>query len=82
VEDALKAETYLAQEEQARLSALEAARRATTRSLRDYESGLIDLLDLLQAQRRVFNIEAQTINLHNERLSNRVSLALALGKGV
>ena len=82
VEDALKAETYLAQEEQARLSALEAARRATTRSLRDYEFGLIDLLDLLQAQRRVFNIEAQTINLHNERLSNRVSLALALGKGV
>jgi outer membrane protein TolC len=58
------------------------ARRAASRSQRDYESGLIDLLDFLQAQRRVFNIEAQTINLRNERLSNRVSLALALGKGV
>ena len=82
VEDALQAETYLAQEEATRLNALEAARRAASRSQRDYESGLIDLLDFLQAQRRVFNIEAQTINLRNERLSNRVSLALALGKGV
>ena len=82
VEDALNSETSLAREESARLEALYAARRAEAKSLRDYESGLIDLLDLLQTQRRVFTNEIQTINLHRARLSNRVSLALALGKGV
>lgn len=81
VENALNSEAYLAHEETARLEALAAARRAEAKSLRDYESGLIDILDLLEAQRRVFSTEAQTISLHNLRLSNRVSLALALGKG-
>ncbi|MGZ0657033.1 efflux transporter outer membrane subunit [Coraliomargarita sp. W4R72] len=82
VENALNSEAYLAREEDARLEALQAARRAEAKSLRDYESGLIDILDLLEAQRRVFTTEAQTINLHNQRLSNRVSLALALGTGI
>lgn len=82
VENALNSEAYLAREETARLEALEAARRAEAKSLRDYESGLIDILDLLEAQRRVFTTETQTINLHNQRLANRVSLALALGTGL
>lgn len=82
VENALNSESALVREENARLEALAAARRAEVKSRRDYESGLIDLLDLLEAQRRVFNIEAQTINLHSARLSNRVSLALALGTGI
>jgi len=82
VENALNSEAYLARAEAARLEALQAARRAEAKSLRDYESGLIDILNLLEAQRRVFNTEAQTINLHNQRLSNRVRLALALGTGI
>jgi NodT family efflux transporter outer membrane factor (OMF) lipoprotein len=82
VENALNSETLLAREETARLEALDAARRAENKALRDYESGIIDLFDLLQTQRRVFTNEIQTINLHRARLSNRVSLALALGKGV
>jgi len=82
VEDALNSESYLFREENARLKALEAARRAMKKSQRDYESGLIELLDLLAAQRRVFSIETQTIHLRNARLANRVSLALALGTDV
>lgn len=82
VEDALNSESYLAREESQRLIALEAARRAEAKSLRDYESGLIDLLDLLTAQRRVFTIETRTINLRQARLNNRVRLALALGTGI
>lgn len=82
VENALNSEAYLASEESARIEALAASRRAEAKSQRDYESGLIDLIDLLQTQRRVFTNEIQTINLRKARLSNRVSLALALGKGV
>lgn len=82
VENALNSESALLREESARLEALAAARRAVAKSQRDYESGLIELLDLLEAQRRVFSTETQTINLHADRLANRVSLALALGKGV
>ncbi|MGJ8640809.1 MAG: efflux transporter outer membrane subunit [Opitutaceae bacterium] len=82
VENALNSEAYLKSEENARMESLEAARRAEAKSRRDYESGLIELLDLLQIQRRVFTNEIQTINLHKERLNNRVSLALALGKGI
>lgn len=82
VENALSAERYLLNEETARLEALKAARRAEAKTLRDYESGLTDILTLLEAQRRVFSTEERTINLHAARLTNRVSLALAIGRGV
>lgn len=82
VEDALGSERLLRQQESARLKALDAARSAETRSRRDYEAGISDLLTLLEAQRRVFSTEDQTISIHRLRLQNRVALALALGKGV
>lgn len=82
VENALGSENYLAREESRRLAALDAARRATALTQRNYEAGTDDLLTLLEAQRRVFTTEQNTINLRASRLSNRVALALALGKGV
>lgn len=82
VEDALNSESYLAREEASRLAALKAAQNAEKRTRRDYEAGLADLLTLLESKRRVFTTEEQTITLQATRLSNRVSLALALGKGV
>ncbi|MFC7337731.1 efflux transporter outer membrane subunit [Haloferula chungangensis] len=82
VEDALGSERLLLQQEKSRLQALDAARSAETRTRRDYEAGISDLLSLFEAQRRVFSTEDDTINLHAARLQNRVALALALGKGV
>lgn len=82
VEDALGSELYLAREENARQAALSAAQSAVDRTRRDYEAGINDFLSLLDAQRRVFTTEQRTINLHTARFNNRVSLALALGKGV
>lgn len=82
VEDALGSERLLASQENARREALEAARSAESRTRRDYESGIADLLSLLEAQRRVFATEDQTIAIRRARLQNRVALALALGKGV
>lgn len=82
VEDALGSERLLLAQEDARHQALAAARSAEARSRRDYEVGISDLLTLLEAQRRVFSTADETITLHRNRLQNRVSLALALGKGV
>lgn len=82
VENAIGSENYLAQEESSRHAALKAARSSLDRAQRDYESGLISILSLLETQQRVFNTERQTITLKASRLNNRVSLALALGKGV
>ena len=82
VEDALGSERLLREQEISRLEALDAARSAESRTRRDYEAGIADFLTLLEAQRRVFATEDQTISIHRNRLQNRVSLALALGKGV
>lgn len=81
VEDALGSEGYLAREETARNAALGQARGAYERTRRDYESGITDILTLLETQRGLFAIEQQIINLRASRLNNRVALALALGKG-
>ncbi|MGD7653859.1 MAG: efflux transporter outer membrane subunit [Verrucomicrobiales bacterium] len=82
VEDALGSERLLRRQESARLKALDAARSAEKRTRRDYEAGVDDLLSLLEAQRRVFTTEDDTITVRRLRLQNRVALALALGKGV
>ncbi|MFP6857939.1 MAG: efflux transporter outer membrane subunit [Roseibacillus sp.] len=82
VENALGSERYLRTEEAARLQAFAAARSAETRTRRDFEAGITELLNLLLAQRQVFATEERTITLRAARLTNRVTLALALGKGL
>ena len=42
----------------------------------------MEILSLLEAQRRAFDTEEQLINVRAQRYQNRVSLALALGKGL
>jgi outer membrane protein, multidrug efflux system len=80
VENALGSELYLRKQEEATASALEAARSAEDRSLRNYESGLVEILTVLDAKRRRFSAEESLIKLRNLRFQNRVALALALGK--
>jgi len=80
VENALGSETYLAGQERATAAALQAARTAEERALRNYESGLVEILTVLEAKRRRFDAEENLIQLKNLRLQNRVTLALALGK--
>lgn len=80
VENALGSELYLAKQEQATAASLEAARSAEDRTLRNYESGLVEILSVLEAKRRRFDAEENLINLKNQRFQNRVTLALALGK--
>jgi len=80
VENALGSELYLKQQESSTAKALEAARTAEERTLRNYESGLVEILTVLDTKRRRFAAEESLINLRNLRYQNRVALALALGK--
>jgi outer membrane protein TolC len=80
VENALGSELYLRKQVEATASALEAARSAEDQTLRNYETGLVEILTVLDAKRRRFSAEESLINLRNLRYQNRVALALALGK--
>ncbi|MFC4993445.1 efflux transporter outer membrane subunit [Rubritalea tangerina] len=82
VENALGSETYLRQQYSATSKALAAAESAESRGLRSYNNGLINILDLLEVQRRTFATEESLINIRALRYQNRVSLALSLGKAL
>lgn len=82
VENALGSERYLQNQQLAYKSALIAAKSAESRTLRNYETGLVEILTLLDAQRRSFSTEESLINTEALRFRNRVSLALAVGKGI
>lgn len=82
VENALGSEDYLRQQETYASRALTAARGAQSRIQRNYENGLVEILTLLDSQRRTFSTEENLINIRNQRYQNRVSLALALGKAL
>jgi NodT family efflux transporter outer membrane factor (OMF) lipoprotein len=80
VEDSLGSEDLLANQESSLVIALDAAKKAESRVLRNYESGLVEILTLLDTQRRAFDTEEALISVRELRFQNRVALALALGK--
>jgi len=82
VEDALGSEGALASREASTQRALNAALSAEDSVRRNYEAGLLELLSLLETQRRAFNTEESLINIRALRYQNRVALALALGKAL
>ncbi|MBK1853910.1 efflux transporter outer membrane subunit [Verrucomicrobiaceae bacterium 5K15] len=82
VENALGSERYLSRQQNSYQSALKAAKNAEEQILRNYETGLVEILTLLDSQRRSFDTEESLINTQALRYQNRVSLALALGKGL
>ncbi|MBT8037818.1 MAG: efflux transporter outer membrane subunit [Verrucomicrobiae bacterium] len=82
VENALGSEQYLRRQEQSTRKALTAARSAEARIRRNYESGLVEILTLLDTQRRSFDTEESLIDIQSIRSKNRVTLALALGTGL
>ena len=82
VEDALGSDRYLASQEASTRLALKAARSAESRIQRNYESGLLEILSLLETQRRAFLTEEALINVRTLRFQNRVRLALASGRAL
>lgn len=82
VENALDAESRLAERERALRVAVDEALEAERRLQRRYTEGLATILQLLDAQSRRINSESQLISARKERLANRVRLHVALGGGL
>ena len=81
VENALDAETRLAETEAALRIAVDEAFKAEERLELRYTEGLVTILQLLDAQTRRLSAEGQLISARAQRLQNRVSLHVALGGG-
>lgn len=79
VETALAAETYLKSEVAALSTAVTESRRAESLSLGEFEQGLVEIITLLESQRRAFEAESVLLTVKLELLTNRVDLYLALG---
>ena len=81
-QNALDSETALS----ARIShtnvAIANAERSVSTIEGQYRQGLADILDLLSVYDTRFNLQAQAVELHAQKLQNRIDLGLALGLGV
>jgi outer membrane protein, multidrug efflux system len=81
VESAIDAEASLATQENYLQKEVEQAALAERQAERDYSEGIegVDILSVLESQRRANNARSALIRLKNERLQNRIDLHLALG---
>jgi outer membrane protein, multidrug efflux system len=79
VEVALAAEQYLNEQVLALKINVKEAKLAEELSLSDYEKGLIEIITLLESQRRAFDAESSLLAIRLQRLLNRIDLYLALG---
>ena len=79
VESALANQKSLAEQEPFLEQELRQAILAENQATRDYSQGILEILSVLEAQRRAFNARSRMISFQNERLQNRIALHLALG---
>ncbi len=80
VESALDADRSLARQETHLIEQLKQAGLAEKQAERDYTEGVnLNILNVLEAQRRANNARASLIVLRNQRIRNRIDLHLALG---
>jgi len=79
VETFLAAENYLKDEAIALRRAAEESIAAEDLAWQQYQRGLVDIITVLESQRRSFNAQSALLNIINDRLANRINLYLALG---
>lgn len=81
VESALASESSLRAQEAFLQKEVEQAALAEKQAERDYSEGIegVDILSVLESQRRANNARSSLIRLKNERLQSRIDLHLALG---
>ena len=79
VEQALVAETYLAERERAGKAAAGLAKEAAERAGEEYSAGTGDVLTLIDATQRMIDTASRHVAVRRLRLDNRVDLHLALG---
>ncbi|HEU4364196.1 MAG TPA: efflux transporter outer membrane subunit [Candidatus Krumholzibacteria bacterium] len=81
VEQALTAETLLAERERHVAEAARQSRAAYRLAQREYEAGLADYISVLETQRSAIATSSELIAVQRERLDARINLHLALGGG-
>ncbi|HRX55751.1 MAG TPA: hypothetical protein P5016_14640, partial [Verrucomicrobiales bacterium] len=81
VETALAAEAFYVKQLEALERASAEASRAERLSLSNYENGVVEVITVLESQRRNFDARTALLRAKAERLRNRVDLHLALGGG-
>ena len=79
VETLLAAESFLLEQETALRASTTESIEAETLAKEQYERGLVDIITVLESERRAFNARSSLLNLSNLRLQNRLDLYLALG---
>jgi outer membrane protein, multidrug efflux system len=79
VETALAAGADYERQEEALNTAASESAEAADLAMERYAQGLVDIVTLLEAQRRAFTAESARLRTVRERLDNRVNLYLALG---
>ncbi len=82
VEQALDQEALLAEQEAAQHLAVQRAENAARIFEERYRRGLVSILEYLTAENTVFDLKSRLLSIRNDRLKNRVAMALAFGKGV
>ncbi len=79
VETLLAAEDYLQAELNAAQASAAESVAAEELALQQYQRGLVDIITVLESQRRAFTARSSAISVANARLANRINLYLALG---
>lgn len=79
VETALAGEKYLREQVAQTTVAEREAKRAEELSLDQYQLGLVEIITVLESQRRSFDASSSLVDARNRLLQNRIDLYLALG---
>ena len=82
VEDALGRQRSLLRQRDHVTAALHESKGSARIFESRYRAGLAGILELLQAEGQKMDIQRQAIAVHGEILSNRITLALAVGAGI
>lgn len=82
VEDAQGQDRSLQRQQTFQQQALTSARNSEKNYQNRYRQGLVDILDLLQAQQSRFDTQSNVIETERTLLTNRIDLGLALGLGI
>ncbi|KAF3981392.1 MAG: TolC family protein [Methylococcales symbiont of Hymedesmia sp. n. MRB-2018] len=79
VETSLTAERLLNSQQKSLQLAVDESIEAEQLALEEYSSGLIDMITLLESQRRSYEVQSSLLQVSSQRLLNRITLYLALG---
>jgi len=82
VEQALAAEQWLKEQEQALAEAVAQTVESRKLAVYSYQQGLIQILTLLDSYRSTLDAQSQHLAVQRQLLNNRVNLYLALGGGI